>query len=193
MYQSGYSLPTTYQDNNIAPEPNILVRDETSPENKDNANVCLTKECMSVTASIKAAINEDVKPCEDFYEYACGEWMKKNPVPKGKLQVSSFTQLRDENNHVMRESLVKDDEFNNIIPIKKVRTFFQSCLNLKAIDQLGNKPIQKYIKDLNAWAVDEKSGWQADKWDVFETLKKNTKALHIFKSVLFCRKLSQIL
>ena len=171
LYQVCNSLPVDYQENTIHSDPNILVHDETSPENK-NDKTCLTKECMTISASIKAAIDEEIKPCEDFYDYACGQWMKDNKIPKGKLQISAFTELRDKNNEVMREALVKDDSLNDLLPIKKVRTFFQSCLNVNAIDKLGNEPITKYIKDLNSWAVDEQSGWKAKEWDVFETLKK---------------------
>ena len=171
LYQISFSLPVEYQENTINSDPNILVRDETSSENKD-AKVCVTKECMAITASIKANIDEDIKPCDDFYDYACGQWIKDNPIPKGKLQISAFTELRDKNNEIMREALVKDDALNDLLPIKKVRTFFQSCLNVNAIDKLGSQPIKEYIKDLDSWAVDNSTGWKSEKWDVFKTLKK---------------------
>jgi hypothetical protein len=171
VYQFSNSLPVVYQESTINSDPNILARDETSAESKDN-KICVTKQCTAVSASIKAAINEEVKPCDDFYDYACGEWMKNNPIPKGKIQISAFTELRDKNNEIMREALVNDDTLNDLLPIKKVRTFFQSCLNVEAIDKLGNEPIRKYIKDLDSWAVDEKTGWESGKWDVFKTLKK---------------------
>jgi endothelin-converting enzyme len=182
LYQVCSSLPLDYEENTIDSDPNILARDETSSANK-NEKTCVTKECMKISASIKAAINEEVKPCDDFYDYACGQWMKDNKIPKGKLQISAFTELRDKNNEIMREALVKDDELNNLLPIKKVRTFFQSCLNVNAIDKLGNEPITKYIKELNSWAVDKRTGWNEDKWDVFETLKKIQK--HYTSSNLF--------
>lgn len=172
VYQISNSLPVDYQeDTTNQSDPNISVRDETLTEKKYN-KICVTLQCMRVSAHIKAAINEKVKPCDDFYDYACGEWMKKNPIPKGKLQISAITELRDKNNELMQEALVSNDSLNNLLPIKKVRTFFQSCLNVEAIDKLGNEPIRKYIKDLNSWAVDKKTGWKPGKWDVFETLKK---------------------
>ncbi|CAB4013611.1 endothelin-converting enzyme 1-like [Paramuricea clavata] len=171
VYQISNSLPVAYQDDTTNSDPNISVRDETLTEKKYN-KICVTLQCMRVSAHIKAAINEEVKPCDDFYDYACGQWMKKNPIPKGKHKISAITELRDKNNEIMQEALVSNDSLNNLSPIKKVRTFFQSCLNVEAIDKLGNEPIRKYIKDLNSWAVDKKIGWKSGKWDVFETLKK---------------------
>ena len=170
LYQVSHSLPVVDQQQ-YDYDSDALMRDKTSSE-KQNENVCDTKECEKVSDIVKAALDEKVDPCDDFYKYACGEWMKKNPIPTGKIQISSFTQLRDKNNEIMREALVQDDALNDILPIKKVRTFFQSCLNVKAIDKLGSRPVEKYIKDLNSWAVDRRTGWDPEKWDVFDTLKK---------------------
>lgn len=174
LYRRANSLPTSvYQKNVINSDVNNRPRDGTSALNNINSDgTCVTEDCKKISASIKAAINETVKPCDDFYEYACGEWIKNNPVPEGKLQISAFTELRDKNDEGMRNALVKEDSLSNLLPIKKLRTFFQSCLNVKAIDDLGNQPIKDYIKRLNSWAVDKTSGWNAKEWDVFDTLRK---------------------
>lgn len=138
----------------------------------DQQNVCSTKKCRDVSAWIKKAINETVNPCEDFYEYACGQWIEDHPIPKGKLQISSFTEVRDMNNEAMKKALVTEDDLNMIDPIRKVRTFFQSCLDTEAIDKLGKKPIKNYIDSLNSWSVDKEGGWDSEKWDTFKTLRK---------------------
>ena len=138
----------------------------------NDQGTCSTKKCRQVSARIKKAMNEKVNPCEDFYEYACGDWIKDHPIPRDKLQISSFTELRHKNNEAMKEALVTDDNLDVIAPIKKVKTFFRSCLNTKAIDRLGKQPIANYIRDLNAWSVDKDTGWNSRKWDVFKTLKR---------------------
>ncbi|KAI2515430.1 ECE1 isoform 11, partial [Pan troglodytes] len=46
-------------------------------------SVCLSEACVSVTSSILSSMDPTVDPCHDFFSYACGGWIKANPVPDG--------------------------------------------------------------------------------------------------------------
>ncbi len=43
-------------------------------------------------------LNQQVKPGDDFYEYACGGWMRKNPLPAAYSRYGSFDRLAEDNN-----------------------------------------------------------------------------------------------
>ena len=45
----------------------------------------------------QADFNKDVRPGDDFYEYACGGWMKANPLPAAYSRYGSFDRLQEEN------------------------------------------------------------------------------------------------
>jgi hypothetical protein len=42
---------------------------------------CMTSECVKVSGVMLNKMNRSVDPCEDFYEYACGQWKQDTPMP----------------------------------------------------------------------------------------------------------------
>ena len=47
-------------------------------------------------AQLLDAIDPDVDPCEDFYQFACGAWNKKYIIPDDKPSYNTFEKLQDE-------------------------------------------------------------------------------------------------
>lgn len=47
-------------------------------------------------ARIIENMDTTAEPCNDFYQYACGGWLKKNVIPETSSRYSNFDILRDE-------------------------------------------------------------------------------------------------
>ena len=46
----------------------------------------------------RSNLDPTVKPGENFYQYACGGWMKNNPLDPQYARFGTFDELRENNN-----------------------------------------------------------------------------------------------
>ena len=51
---------------------------------------------FKAASEILQNMDETVNPCDDFYQFACGNFIKKTAIPDDRTRVSSFSVLSDE-------------------------------------------------------------------------------------------------
>jgi len=88
-------------------------------------------------------MNLAVKPGDDFYQYANGEWLKKNPVPASKTSWGSFNLLREKSLDAMKSLL--DDAAKTTAKgrlYQMVGDFYASGMDSAAIDNKGFDPLK---------------------------------------------------
>ncbi len=54
----------------------------------------------------RANLDENVKPGDDFYMYACGGWMKNNPLPGEFARFGTFDQLRENARNQLKDLIL---------------------------------------------------------------------------------------
>lgn len=114
---------------------------------------------------MKRFMNEAIDPCDDFYEYACGNWEKHNPIPNDKWQHSTIHLLHNNLENELRELLM--EPISHEMPpsaTDKVKVFYKNCVDRDAIVQRGIEPLLMTIKDLGGWPVLD-DDWMEDNFD----------------------------
>ncbi|HVH60662.1 MAG TPA: M13 family metallopeptidase, partial [Candidatus Sulfotelmatobacter sp.] len=91
-----------------------------------------------------ANLDRTCKPCDDFYRFAMGGWMKANPIPPEYSIWGSFSQLADRNQKNVREILeaAAESKAAEGTNEQKIGDFYSSCMDTTAIDAAGAKPIE---------------------------------------------------
>ena len=114
---------------------------------------------MTATASaqLKSGINmndldKSVRPADDFYEYACGGWMKANPLPAAYSRYGSFDRLGEDNNKRINGILKELQE--NSYPAgtveQKLSDLYKLAMDSARREKDGLAPVMPLIQRMEA-------------------------------------------
>ncbi len=89
-------------------------------------------------------IDRAINPCDDFYQYACGNWVKKNPIPSDESRWGRFNELNERNQAILREILDKAARpaSGRSPNEQKIGDYYASCMDEGTIEKQGLAPIR---------------------------------------------------
>jgi predicted metalloendopeptidase len=113
-----------------------------------------SKPAPSARSSVDtSALDPTTAPCDDFYQYACGGWVKATEIPSDEAAwYRSFSVIHERNEallHEILEAYAKGE--NQSEPYAKaLGDFYGACMDEAAIEKAGIKPLEPWLKAIDS-------------------------------------------
>jgi putative endopeptidase len=95
-----------------------------------------------------SSMDKSIDPCVNFYQYACGGWRKKNPIPADQTSWSVYGKLYQDNlnflHGILEQAASNSNERDAVT--QKVGDFYASCVDEAGIEKSGLEPIKAELE-----------------------------------------------
>ena len=112
---------------------------------------------ISAQEALKSGIHMDdldqsVRPADDFYEYACGGWMKANPLPAAYSRYGSFDRLAEDNNKRINGILkeLQENSYPEGTVEQKLSDLYKLAMDSARREKDGISPVLPLIQRMEA-------------------------------------------
>lgn len=151
------SLPATYLPSN---------------DDEPDSKLCVTHGCIKAAARVLDSLDTSIDPCDNFYEFACGKYLKETFIPDDRVTVDGFSEVRDKVQEQLRVIINEEEQPNESKPFLLAKRLNKACLNKTIIEQRGIKPLADMLESYGGWPVVKGDLWSADTFDWIDMIKK---------------------
>ena len=99
-----------------------------------------------------SAMDKTVNPCEDFFHYSCGNWIRKNPIPADQASWDVYAKLATENHQYLWGILLEagDSSRKRTQEEQQIGDFFHACMDETSIEKAGLTPLRPALDAIAA-------------------------------------------
>jgi hypothetical protein len=102
-----------------------------------------------VPSVVARDLNLSTNPCDNFYEFACGNWIEHTKIPDTQVSIS---RVWDGTQHTVNEQMKKLvlQDWPEESPYRPLQDWYQACMGQNTIEALGSAPLQPMLSKIEA-------------------------------------------
>lgn len=133
---------------------------------------CVSRGCVAAASKIIEYLDEDVDPCDNFYEFACGNFLKTTKIAEDKVSVDLSSTVDDLVREQLRTIISEPPQLNESKPFRLAKNFNAACLNQSIIEERGIKPLADILEAFGGWPVVKGDLWCEKNFDWVDAVKR---------------------
>ncbi len=100
----------------------------------------------------QTTIDKTVKPVDNFYEYANGNWLKTNEIPANQSSWGNFVIINKQTKQKLEEIVKFVAKQKNPLgsDAQKLQSFYKSGMDTVSIEKMGIQPVKADLNRINA-------------------------------------------
>ncbi|XP_071446773.1 neprilysin-1-like [Hetaerina americana] len=119
-------------------------------------------------------MNRSVDPCEDFYEFACGGWIARNPAPPTEAHWNQFDLINEKLDLQLKEIFEEEYSDADPGPVTSAKQAYRACMDEESVERGGLLPLIELLDEFGGWPMAQGT-WTEEHFDWQDMVAQGTR------------------
>ncbi|XP_031781394.1 neprilysin-2 [Nasonia vitripennis] len=135
-------------------------------------NVCTSLSCFQNAAFYREIMKPSLDPCDDFYQFVCGNFMDNVNISKQANSINIFALAQSQISVKLYLMIKENVKPNDISAVRKLKNYYQNCIDETRMEADGTEPVLKILENIGGWPLLNGDDWDENDFDWIDTVYK---------------------